>query len=259
MLELPKGVAQAQVSNRTSTFEWKWTANFEAFDAFPARLGSTPSGTYRFVVDGQHRAGGATSPYHLESTPFTVSAWEGIQASDLRAEPDGSVSFTVAPVTYPATYTSPFRFVGLDDEYTAGNVAVCRTCAFRPWAETGAVASANVTVYRSDGSVEQVAAAQSGDRWYAPAGLASGDRAVVERGDVLDTYGELNGNPTNDAVDSLSATGVAAPRTVVVERASPATRDIAGPRILAVGALDATLIALVLIALASTYKKRHPS
>ena len=66
MLEFPKGRTRS-VDTYSGNQEWMWTANFEAFDAFPAAIGSTPAGTYRFVVDGLIRQGGADTPYHLES------------------------------------------------------------------------------------------------------------------------------------------------------------------------------------------------
>ena len=47
----PQGVPGI-VETYAGQFAWEWTANFEAYEAFPARLGSTPLGTYRFVVDG---------------------------------------------------------------------------------------------------------------------------------------------------------------------------------------------------------------
>ncbi len=47
----PQGVPGI-VETYTGQFAWEWTANFEAYEAFPARLGSTPLGSYRFVVDG---------------------------------------------------------------------------------------------------------------------------------------------------------------------------------------------------------------
>ena len=77
MVEFPDGVVQSVVTSRAGRQEWVWTASFEAFDAFPARIGSTPTGTYRFVVDGNHHSGGGTNGYHLESAPFDGRAVGG--------------------------------------------------------------------------------------------------------------------------------------------------------------------------------------
>ena len=186
MVTFPKGV-QGVAETYSGTRRWTWTANFEAFDAFPARLGQTPEGTYRFVVDGHIRQARASQPYHLESEPFTVSPWGGVAISDARVEPDAAVSFA-AESSYPRTYTSPFRFIADD-----GRTDVCKTCTFRPWASGAPVVSAIVTVTRADGGVDRVPATRSGQRWVAPVNLQAGDRATIEPGDVRDANGEING------------------------------------------------------------------
>jgi hypothetical protein len=187
MVDFPEGGADV-ARTHAGAQEWRWTANFEAFSAFPARLGQTPAGTYRFVVEGQLRQGGKTVDYALTSEPFAVAPWDGINVSDARAEDDGSVSFVVDAITYPRTYESPFRFVADD-----GRTTICKTCSFRPWASTAEVASATVTVTRADGTVEQVAATLVDSRWVAATALRPGNRAVIERGGVVDTNGEING------------------------------------------------------------------
>jgi hypothetical protein len=187
---LPKGV-QGLASARTGSQEWVWTAAFEAFDGFPSRLGQTPSGTYRFVVDGHIRSGMADKPYHLES-PFTVSPWTGVAVRDLRAEPGGGVSFVVDPVTYPRTYASPFRFIA--DDHDAN---LCKTCSFRPWASTASVSTAYVTVDRDHGRNRVVAATYRDGRWYADTDLKNGERAYVAAGGVRDANGETNGVASN--------------------------------------------------------------
>ena len=189
-LALPTGV-RGLADARTGSREWRWTAAFEAFHAFPARLGSTPVGEYRFVVDGVIRTGGANTPYHLES-PFTVSAWDGVVARDLRREADGRLSFMVDPVVYPRTYTTPFRYVRDD-----GNAVLCKTCTFRPWAARATVASAALTVDRDHGASRVLPALYEGGRWYATTELAKGEVAYVAPGGVVDSYGETNAAPSN--------------------------------------------------------------
>ncbi len=186
MVTFPKGAAGV-ANTYAGNSEWKWTANFEAFDAFPARLGQTPSGTYRFVVDGAIRSGGKTLPYHLTSTSFTVSRWKGVQVTDARREAGGAVSFG-ASSTYPRTYTSPFRFIKDD-----GRTTVCKTCTFRPWASDASIERATVTVRRADGSVDKAAAVRRSGRWYAATELRRCDRATAEPGGVVDANGEING------------------------------------------------------------------
>ena len=186
-LALPKGV-QGLAGARTGSHEWLWTAAFEAYSAFPARLGQTPEGTYRFVVDGHRRAGRATAPYRVESATFTVSPWQGMTVSDVRAEPDGRVSFVVDPVAYPRTYTSPFRYIRDD-----GDANLCKTCTFRPWASTASVVSAVLTVERDHGAGRTVRATFADGRWWADAGLKKGETAYVAPGGVRDANGETNG------------------------------------------------------------------
>ena len=186
MVDFPSGL-QGFGETYAGQTEWQWTANFEAFDAFPSRLGQTPAGTYRFVVDGAIRQGNAAAPYHLESQPFMVSRWRGVQVADGAVDGQGNASFA-AVSTYPRTYESPFPFVADD-----GRTDVCKTCTFRPWASGADIASAVVEVTRADGSVETIAAAQRDGRWYAPTALGAGDTAVVPVAGVVDANGEVNG------------------------------------------------------------------
>lgn len=74
----------------------------------------------------------------------------------------------------------------------------CFTCAFEPWAETGAVEQVTVTVERLGGAAERVPATfdPASRRWVAPVTLDVGDRAYVAAGDVRDTFGERNGAPS---------------------------------------------------------------
>ena len=186
MVDFPEGIAGAANTYAGNT-EWKWTANFEAFDGFPARLGRTPIGTYRFVVKGTIRQGGQGVPYRLASDAFTVSRWKGLALGDARVSPSGSSSFTAASV-YPRTYESPFPFIADD-----GGTALCKTCTFRPWASGAEVVSAVVTVTRTNGDVEKVPATLRAGRWVAPTALRAGDTAVVAPGAVRDANGETNG------------------------------------------------------------------
>ncbi|MCU1448154.1 MAG: hypothetical protein JWP02_324, partial [Acidimicrobiales bacterium] len=192
-LQLPSGLASV-ATQRTGQQQWKWRANLEAFDPFPAGAASqVVDGTYRFVVDGNIHQGGKVVPYHLESKPFTVSPWTGIQVSDVQAGPDGAVSFVVPPIAYPRTPAATAAPTFIKDD---GRKDVCKTCSFRPWASTADVASATVTVVRASGAAEQVAAFLVGGRWTASAGLQPGDRAYVAAGGVRDTWGEVNGAPS---------------------------------------------------------------
>jgi hypothetical protein len=188
MVDLPDG-AQGAVDAWTASHEWRWTASFEAFDAFPRRVvdgGQVPNGTYRFVVDGVVRAGGQLEPYHLASASFRVTSWQGVTAADARSEAGGVVSFA-ATATYPRTYGSPFPYVRDD-----GGTVLCRTCSFRPWASSADVVKAVVTVDGSRGT-RRVTATLQGARWYADVDLLPGERARILPGGLVDAFGETNG------------------------------------------------------------------
>ena len=196
VVDMPKGVL-SDVAYRANQQEWQWTANFEAANYFPRHVtpeGQVPDGTYRFVVDGVIRQGGKNTPYHLESAPFTVSPWTGVAVNDVRTEPDGAVSFTTA-ADYPRTYDAHDTIRWIRDD---GGKVICRSCTFRPWASKGTVVSAVVTVVRSDGTQEQVAATQQDGRWVAPVSLGAGDRAFVAAGAVRDEFGETNGSASSE-------------------------------------------------------------
>jgi hypothetical protein len=188
-VQFPVGI-NGMLDTYTGNQEWLWTANFEAFIAFPSRLqpdGATPLGTYRFVVDGRIRQAGENQPYHLESDPFTVSPWSGVSVSSASVGANGSVSFAAA-ATYPRTYESSFRYIADD-----GNPVLCKTCSFRPWASGAAIVSAVVQVIRADGSVESVPAYFSGGRWTADTALKPGDMARIVPGGLRDSHGATNG------------------------------------------------------------------
>jgi hypothetical protein len=176
---------------RAGTFEWKWTAAFEAFSSEMAqgdlqgdRRSSTPAGEYRFVVKGRHRGAGK---YTLRSAPFTVSPWDGVTVTDLRVEPDGRVSFAApGTIDYPDSYESPFRFIENRRQKKDGEW-YCERCSFRPWADYGKLASAFVTLGKK--RVEATLGADG--RWRTKKELGSG--AYIAEGDLRTEHGETNG------------------------------------------------------------------
>ena len=194
MVEFPDG-ADGLLNTYQGNEEWTWTAGFEAFDAFPVEIGSTPAGEYRFVVDGHIRQDGESQAYHLESDSFEVKPWDGVQVTDLRADP-GAVSFTAAS-SYPQTYEgSPFPYVKVEIKNDEVGKPFCTTCSFRPWASTGQIVSAAVTVVRSTGAIEVVPAQLVDGRWTAAVNLLPGDSAYVDAGAVVDEHGERNPAPS---------------------------------------------------------------
>ncbi len=190
MVEFPAGV-NGFLDTYAGNEEWTWTAAFEAFDAFPRGIGSTPAGSYRFVISGLIRDGSIDQAYQLESDPFEVEPWSGITVRDLTVGDDGSVSFAIDHA-YPKTYASVFPYVAEEIKNDEVGVPFCTTCTFRPWASSGEIVRAVVTVLRADGSIDRVSAFQVGDRWLAPAGLQPGDEVMIEPGAIRDSYGESN-------------------------------------------------------------------
>jgi hypothetical protein len=203
ILDQPPDIVSGLAGYRQGTQRWTWTASFEAFDSYPRADvpgGQVPTGTYRFVVDGLIHQGGAIKPYHLSSDAFTVSPWRGLTGSGMTVNADGAVSFVTAPVTYPRTYTSPIKFVhddlgGINAGAGDNNSSIiCKTCTFRPWAVSGEIIAATVTVLDAQGHVVRtVAATFDGARWVAQTHLVSGEAAEVAPGGLLDAYGETNG------------------------------------------------------------------
>ncbi|MCW2572298.1 MAG: hypothetical protein JWO88_2356 [Frankiales bacterium] len=194
--------------------EWLWTATFEAFDAWPKADvvgGQVPSGTYRFVVNGNIHSAGAPTPYELTSNEFQVTPWEGLKAADPQVA-NGDVTVATDPVVYPRTYAADpsFRFINDDggDVPSGAGSAFCRTCSFRPWARTGTVESVNITVAQGGVAVRTVPAVKQDDgTWKAATALQPGEVAFVNKAGVRDGYGEINGTPTQ----AIDAAGVLSP------------------------------------------------
>jgi hypothetical protein len=264
-------------------FEWEWTATFEAFDSdidtarevdaecpeahdfgqWPKRCSQTPTGTFRFVVEGRYnprvpecsdpvvRPENAhvdlTCPYRVESAEFEVTPWDGITVTDPTYS-DGRVSFevgptnkkmfrsrypyyrggqdkefTVGPIDYPDTWAS----APLPTEAPSGDVVFprlertyidcrevkgicgdtpstgpaaelyCFSCTFRPWIDVGQVKTATVTIVRDDGTSRAEEATCEGDGSCTLAGpLYTDEQAFIDRAGIVDTFGEINGDPT---------------------------------------------------------------
>jgi len=201
ILDKPQDIVSALPGRLAGTQRWTWEASFEAFDSYPRADvpgGQTPNGTYRFVVDGFIHQGGAVKPYHLTSDPFSVSPWLGVTASHLMQVGD-TITFTTGPITYPRTYKSPIAFVhddlGGNGNANDGNASIlCKTCTFRPWATSGQVVTAIVTVLDPSGHVvETVPASFDGTKWVAQVTLQRGQTVEIAPGGLRDAYGETNG------------------------------------------------------------------
>jgi hypothetical protein len=217
MVTYPQGLA-GMANTYAGQQEWLWTASFEAFDSAPARLGQTPDGTYRFVVDGAIRTAGATEAYHLESDGFAVTPWDGITISDIQVAAR-DVSFVVDPIAYPRTYESPLRFVR-----DGGPTGICKTCSFRPWATTGTAQSVTVEVLNPAQKVVRTVDATLVDgRWVADTDLSAGLHARIAAGAVRDTWGETNATSYTVGADGVVTQQAAAGAAGGATPAGPAT------------------------------------
>jgi hypothetical protein len=202
-LSLPKGVASV-ADSRTGRQQWKWTANFEAFDPWPAGAAEqVANGTYRFSVAGHIQAGGQLGDYAFESEPFTVGAWDGIPVGAPTTLEDGRVGFPVGPVAYPRSYVSAAapKFVRDDSRQ------VCMTCSFRPWASTSAVESVALTVTGAGGLERTLPTTFDAARglWVTSRPLYTDETAVVAAGGVRDAFGETNGTPSAPVMGTVAA------------------------------------------------------
>jgi hypothetical protein len=135
----PEGLAGA-LEAYSGRYEWRWRANFEAYTAFPLRLGSTAPGRHRFCIEGQRREGGQDQAYAFCSAAFEVQPYQRI-AIDPPVHDGTSLRFEVPPVVYPRSYASGFGFIA-----DTGNPRICKTCTFRPWAATGHIAAVEASV-----------------------------------------------------------------------------------------------------------------
>jgi hypothetical protein len=121
------------------------------------------------------------------STPFTVSNWGGLAVQNVALDASGNVSFDFAPINYPRSYASPFRFI-----QDNGNARICDQCSFRPWARKGVATKATVTVRRKSGAIQTYPATLVGGRWKANTVLLVGDRASIAPGGLRDNNNETN-------------------------------------------------------------------
>jgi hypothetical protein len=141
----------------------------------------------------------------------------------------GDVVARVGPIDYPDSYKSPARFINpartVMRDPTAPNDPsrfewYCFDCSFRPWADTGHVRRAVVTVISRRGRVRRVCARERDGRWAARVRLRSGSLALVERGGVRDGFGQINAK--RSAV--LGEGSAAAKRRLARLRGTPSRR-----------------------------------
>lgn len=139
----PQGVP-GMLTAYAGQFAWEWTANFEAFKAFPARLGSTPLGLYRFDVTGCIQDATSAPAAHVPGRVTTglralLPDVLDHQLSGLMpmACPGGatryalsSASFRVSDGPWRRSYNAEFPYISDD---AGRDKRFCEQCSFRPW------------------------------------------------------------------------------------------------------------------------------
>lgn len=187
------------ISTYAGQFAWEWTANFEAYQAFPARLGSTPYGQYRFVVQGCINDGTEDGANHLQRRLLGVLPLAGDAClSGARNYELTSAPFRVSSqaAALPRSYASSFPFIQDKPDTADRDQRVCETCSFRPWATA------------LFGGVQQINTDADGDGVSDALDQCSGTLAGAE----VDSQGcsvsqrDADGDGVADAADQCSGT-----------------------------------------------------
>jgi hypothetical protein len=236
----PAAIAQGMLGYRAGGQVWKWTATFEAFvswmplvDPDGKRYTATPAGTYRFVVKGIWRKGGADTAYTRVSKPFEVSPWDGITVENAHVDSAGRVAFDAGPTnvknerTVRRTARAPFQPGNPAIPFTIGPVDFpdvakdqkatgarflnnvrgysgtgmdevehyCLDCTFRPWLDATDKLEATVVIDRAKGGTvrEHVEPGANGS-FVTRTKLAAGDTATIE---IEDAWGDSTGSPAS--------------------------------------------------------------
>lgn len=157
-------------------------------------------------------------PLDSSNTAFTgFGSAVGVLDRTVTSFTDGIFDYAVLDaIDYPDTAADhPLSLISGPDEGDVkayeqphGLERFCFACSFEPWADTGAVSRATVTVVRNGtGEREQVSAVfdPASRRWEAMVHLRPGDRAFVGAGDVVDTFGEINGERSSTVTRPLAS------------------------------------------------------
>ena len=148
---------------------------------------------------------GPTSTYRL---PAAQPAGGSRIESKVEGEGTGDVVATVGPIDYPDSYESPARFIkptrtAMRDPASPNDPSLfewfCFDCSFRPWADTGTVSCAELTIIGPTGAARQVTATARDGRWGTDYRLRGGEVALVRPGGVRDGFRQWNGRASEIA------------------------------------------------------------
>jgi hypothetical protein len=236
--DTPATVGNGVVGYRAGGQVWQWTATFEAFvSQFPLvdpqgrAYEATPAGTYRFVVNGKWRQGGADAAYERISEEFEVAPWSGLVAADPKVNSEGRVTFkagpsstleertvrrtarpplaadnapiafTIGPVDFPDMVADPAatgaRFLSSTRGYSGtsfDNIEhYCLDCSFRPWLDATGAVTATVEIERARGGrKKETLKPDAAGTFVTKNALRTGDVATVT---LRDAWGNLSGSP----------------------------------------------------------------
>jgi hypothetical protein len=234
----PSGSPDGIVTYRAGGQVWNWTATFEAFvSQFPLvdpqgrTYEATPAGTYRFVVHGKWRQGGADADYERVSDEFEVAPWSGLAAADAKLDADGHVTFaagpsstleeqtvrstaraplaegnapipfTIGPVDFPdmvadpeatgATFLNPTR--GYSGTSLDNIEHYCLDCSFRPWLDATDAVTAKVEITRvKGGRKKETVKPDAAGNFVSKSALKAGDSASIT---LEDAWGNHSAAP----------------------------------------------------------------
>jgi hypothetical protein len=234
----PSSSPDGVVTYRAGGQVWKWTATFEAFvSQFPLvdpqgrSYQATPAGTYRFVVNGKWREGGADAEYERVSDPFEVAPWSGLAAADPKldgeghvtfaagpsstleekrvrstarpplAEGDAPIPFTIGPVDFPDMAADPSatgaEFLSSTRGYSGTSLDniehYCLDCSFRPWLDATGDVTAQLEITRvRGGRKRETVSPDSSGRFVSKSALRTGDVARIT---LVDAWGNSSAEP----------------------------------------------------------------
>ncbi len=209
ILPIEGGVNIPQIPDLLSwaagTFEWEWTANFEAFASElplpepgdtqrPQSPYVTPAGSYRFVIRGHHRGAG---DYELVSDVFVIENSAPISADNLRVagnalefelgpvntyttftdgaghdrpEIESATPQVFGPIDYPDSYEAQMPWIREErnlHRYPESEQVYCHHCTFRPWLSVGEPAQVCASLLAAGEVLERSCVAQkaAGATW----------------------------------------------------------------------------------------------
>jgi Neutral/alkaline non-lysosomal ceramidase, N-terminal len=230
----PAAIAEGVVGYHAQPQEWRWTATFEAFvsrfalvDPQGHEYSATPTGTYRFVVNGLWRKGNADVAYTRISNQFQVKPWSGITVDGAGTDSSGHVvfsagpthqiaertarntsrppfnagnapyTFSIGPVDFPDTAkdqkATGARFLNNVRGYSGTSPSevehYCLDCSFRPWLDATDRVVAAVTI----GGKTEIVHPDGDGHFRTNAVLAPGQTATIT---IQDAWGDTSAPAT---------------------------------------------------------------